>query len=55
VTFLLAVIISNLLAILLLVFIKTVAFINVVKYYSVRVMLISSSRGCNASRCLPEP
>jgi hypothetical protein len=44
ITFLSAAIVSNLLTILLLILIKTVAFINVVKLYSVGVVLVSLSR-----------
>jgi hypothetical protein len=43
-TFFPAAIVSNLFAILLLILIKTVAFVNVVKLESVRVVLVSSSR-----------
>jgi hypothetical protein len=44
VTFLSAAIASNLLAVLLLILIKTVAFVNVVELHSVRVVLVSPSR-----------
>jgi hypothetical protein len=44
VTFLSAAIASDLLAILLLILIKTIAFINVVKLYSVGVVLVSPSK-----------
>jgi hypothetical protein len=54
-SFFLTVIVSDLLAILFFVLTKTIAFVNVVEYYSVRVVLISSSRGCDASGCLSEP
>jgi hypothetical protein len=44
VTFLSAAVASNLLAVLLFILIKTVAFVNVVELHSVRVVLVSPSR-----------
>jgi hypothetical protein len=49
VTFLSAAIVSNLLTVLLFILIKTVAFINVVKLHSIRVVLVSPSRRGNSS------
>ena len=48
-------IVSNLLTILLLILIKTITSINVVELYSVRVVLISSSREYYTSRYFPKP
>jgi hypothetical protein len=55
VTFFSAAVASDFLAILLLILIKTIAFVNVVKLHSIRVVPISSSGGYYASRCFPEP
>jgi hypothetical protein len=55
VAFLLAVVASDRFAELLLILSETVAFVNVVEYYSVRVVPIGSGRGYYASGCFPEP
>jgi hypothetical protein len=49
VTFLLTVVASNRLAELLLILLETVSFVNVVKLHSVRVVLVSTSGGCDPS------
>jgi hypothetical protein len=49
VTFLSAAVVSNLLTVLLFIFIKTVAFVNVFKLHSVRVVLVSPSGRGNPS------
>jgi hypothetical protein len=49
ITFLSAAIASNLLAVLLFILIKTVAFVNVVELHSIRVVLVSPSRRGNPS------
>jgi hypothetical protein len=47
--FLLTVVASNRLAKLFLILLETILFVNVVKLYSVRVVLFSTSRECNPS------